>query len=350
MSKDLVSIVLAVHNGEKYLSSQIESILNQTYDNFELIICDDLSSDCSLEIVKKFGENDNRIKIIENAQNLGIVSNFLSALKETRGKYICFSDQDDIWMLDKIQKLVDCMDSDADVSLVYSDLEIYNDSLTKKMGSFWGVTGIGGDSGKIGEKAFLKNLSPGCAMMFNENIKKYLDILPMKVPFMHDHLVFILASLSGKIKAVPLKLVKYRQHEANNIGAFYDSKITRERILKELGEKIDFFKHNDFLRNEFTPQIENIERVYSSFLGEKVFPRVKAIKYFVFLRNNKALSKLLGVFDCLLPGVYKKFKNVVKDKEASFLKQSIFRGLFIVWAVIVVVFFVKVFVMEKILN
>ena len=156
MSKDLVSIVLAVHNGEKYLASQIESILNQTYDNFELIISDDLSSDCSLEIAKKFGEKDNRIKIIENSQNLGIISNFFSALKKTRGRYICFSDQDDIWLLDKIQKLVDCLESDVNVSLAYSDLEIYNDSLTKKMGSFWGVTGIGGDSGKLVRRLFLK--------------------------------------------------------------------------------------------------------------------------------------------------------------------------------------------------
>ena len=218
------------------------------------------------------------------------------------------------------------------------------------MGSFWGITGIGGGSGNIGEKAFLKNLSPGCAMMFHEKIKKYIDKLPTEVPFMHDHLVFILASLSGKIKAVPLKLVKYRQHDANNIGAFYDSKITRERILKELGEKIEFFKRNDLLRNEFAAQIGRIEKFYTSFSGKGFLSRIKAVKYFIFLRNNKGLSKLLGIFDCLFPGIYEKLKNIVKDKETIFFKQSIFRCLFIVWALVVVVFFVKMFVMEKILN
>lgn len=347
---NLVSVVLASHNGEKYLLQQIESILSQTYTNIELIICDDFSSDESLNIARKFEETDKRVRVVENKQNLGIVQNFLKGLRYAQGKYICFSDQDDIWLNDKVQVLISHMKLDNEVSLAYSDLEICNDSLTEDVGSFWEITGIGGEMGKIGEKAFLKNISPGCAMMFREDIKKHLVELPLDVPFMHDHLAFVLASLVGKITAITKKLVKYRQHSSNNIGAFYDSKITSDRIRKELKEKIYFFKNNHFLNNKFKDKIEEIEKFYESFSSRKLSKRKKFLEYYVFLRGKRGPGRMLAILDCFFPRLYESLKYFSRNLKSEKIFKIFSAVIFSLWAVVVLVFFTKEFVVNKIVT
>ena len=102
-----VSIVLCSYNGEQYLSEQIESILDQSYKDFELIICDDQSSDNSFNIINDFAKKDARIKAHSNSNNLGYVKNFEKGISLAKGDYIALSDQDDVWALDKIEKLLE---------------------------------------------------------------------------------------------------------------------------------------------------------------------------------------------------------------------------------------------------
>ena len=102
----LVSIALCTFNGAKYLSEQVESILNQTYTNLEIIICDDCSSDDTPDIISKYLSKDRRIKMFVNTTNLGCNKNFEKAISLTSGEYIAISDQDDIWEPYKIEELV----------------------------------------------------------------------------------------------------------------------------------------------------------------------------------------------------------------------------------------------------
>ena len=93
----MISIAMATYNGEKYLREQLDSILKQTYSDFELIICDDCSKDATWEILEKYAQNDQRIRIYKNKQNLGFKRNFEKAISLCKGKFIALSDQDDIW-------------------------------------------------------------------------------------------------------------------------------------------------------------------------------------------------------------------------------------------------------------
>ena len=97
-----VDILLATYNGEKYLSEQIESILNQTYKEFNLIISDDFSSDRTKEIIEKYAQKDKRIIAFFQERNIGVVANFEFLLKKVENPYFMFADQDDICNAKKI--------------------------------------------------------------------------------------------------------------------------------------------------------------------------------------------------------------------------------------------------------
>ena len=93
----MISIAMATYNGEKFLRYMLDSILSQTYQDIELIICDDNSSDSTCLILKEYEKNNSRIKLYFNESNLGFIKNFEKAISLCSGDYIALSDQDDIW-------------------------------------------------------------------------------------------------------------------------------------------------------------------------------------------------------------------------------------------------------------
>src|SRR5579863_4981502 len=97
--KPVISICIPTYNGEKYLSECLYHVLNQTYSNFEVIICDDCSTDNTTEIINSYQQKDNRIKIFRNERNLGLCGNWNRCVEHSSGKWIKFIFQDD-WMND----------------------------------------------------------------------------------------------------------------------------------------------------------------------------------------------------------------------------------------------------------
>ena len=102
-----VSIALATYNGEKYLREQLDSILSQSIQDFELVACDDCSTDSTLKILNEYAEKDFRVKVFTNEKNLGFKKNFEKAIFLCSGDYIALSDQDDIWTENHLQVLLE---------------------------------------------------------------------------------------------------------------------------------------------------------------------------------------------------------------------------------------------------
>ena len=125
MYQKLVSIAMCTYNGEKYIEEQIESILNQSYKNLEIIICDDNSTDNTTKLIESYIKVDSRIKIFRNKQNLGFIKNFEKAISLCNGEYIALSDQDDIWKLNKIELYLKKI---KDNILIYSDLDMIDEN------------------------------------------------------------------------------------------------------------------------------------------------------------------------------------------------------------------------------
>lgn len=125
MNDPLVTVLMSVYNGEKYLSEAIESILNQTYKNFEFLIIDDGSTDSSKKIVKSY--NDSRIKLIENEENIGLTRSLNKGIELSKGKYIARMDADDISFPERLEKQVDFMENHEDVAVCGSCAGIINE-------------------------------------------------------------------------------------------------------------------------------------------------------------------------------------------------------------------------------
>ncbi len=118
---DQVSIILTVYNGEKFLREAIDSILNQMYQEFELIIIDDGSTDSTLQIINSY--SDSRIRLIENGQNRGQSYSRNLGIKKSKGEYIAIMDADDIAYKERIQKQLDYLiNNDADICFTWADL------------------------------------------------------------------------------------------------------------------------------------------------------------------------------------------------------------------------------------
>ena len=109
MNNDLVSIITPCYNSSKYIGQMIESIQAQTYQNWELLITDDCSSDNSREIVEAYSKSDSRIKYFKLLKNSGAGVARNNSIKEAKGRYMAFCDSDDMWKHDKLEKQIKFM-------------------------------------------------------------------------------------------------------------------------------------------------------------------------------------------------------------------------------------------------
>lgn len=207
----LISIVMATYNGEKYLREQVDSLLAQSYPSLEFVFVDDASTDSSPAILQEYASQDERIRLILNPVNQGLLSTFETGIRAAKGELIALSDQDDVWMSDKISLLASAIGSH---SLIYAD-----SALTNAAGT---VTGKFSDRNHLcdyptalhyvfGTKAM------GHAMLFKREI---IDIaLPFPDYVGHDYVLgFAAAALKG-VAYFPAILVNYRQHSSNTMGA-----------------------------------------------------------------------------------------------------------------------------------
>lgn len=105
----MISVAMATYNGSKYLSEQIDSILNQSVQFFEIVVCDDCSTDGTFELLIQYAQKDQRFKIFKNDYNLGFKKNFERAISLCSGDFIALSDQDDIWLPDHLKTLMETL-------------------------------------------------------------------------------------------------------------------------------------------------------------------------------------------------------------------------------------------------
>lgn len=199
------SICIATYNGEKFITQQISSILNQLGDNDEIIISDDISKDNTISIIKSF--NDSRIKIVENRGKHGVVSNFENALKHAKGDYIFFSDQDDIWAQNKIKRCI--------AELENYDLVVHNSLIIDKNGNptnkdYFMVR----KSGKGYWKNLYKNSYVGSCMAFRKELLPHIMPFPKNILW-HDMWIGLIAERKGKTVFIPETLLYYRRHGNN---------------------------------------------------------------------------------------------------------------------------------------
>ena len=121
-----VSIILPVYNGEKRVSRAIDSILNQTYSNFELIVVNDCSTDNTKAVLEEYVERDSRIKVIDNIENLKLPNSLNRGFEEAKGDYFTWTSDDNVYKPQAISKMVDYLDNHSSIDMVYCDFDVVN--------------------------------------------------------------------------------------------------------------------------------------------------------------------------------------------------------------------------------
>lgn len=233
----MIDILMAVYNGEKYISEQIESLLRQSCVDWRLLVSDDCSEDETVKIIKRYMEMyPNKITLYENKTNTGSAGkNFLGLLEKSSGEYVMFCDQDDVWKNDKIAATIDKMWAmeqeygDDMPILVHTDLEVVNENLSLVNKSMFEMQKLDYNRTSLNELV-VQNIVTGCTVMINRALINRLEIMPEKIA-VHDWWLGVMASIYGKIGFVEKATILYRQHGENSCGAqdMYSSQYIRRR-------------------------------------------------------------------------------------------------------------------------
>jgi len=202
-----ISVCIATYNGQKYIATQLESILKQLSVNDEVVISDDSSTDRTVDIIKEF--NNKKIRLYEHNRFHNPVFNFENALKKASGDIIFLSDQDDIWMDNKVKVMAKLLNS---YDLVVSDCILIDENETVLNDSFFELRGSG--PGFIHN--IYKNSYLGCCIAFKRHILEKALPFPKAIP-MHDIWIGMIGELFGHTYFCREQLVKYRRH-GNNIS------------------------------------------------------------------------------------------------------------------------------------
>ena len=221
--KDRIAILLSAYNGEKYLSEQINSILAQSYKDWNLYIKDDGSTDSTLQIIEKYCTSCSNIHFLQDAKRRGACMSFIWLLENVESDYYLFCDQDDIWLTDKIQLSLKKMKEaeavyPATPILVHTDLVVVDANLKELSPSFWKYSKL--KQRYLSQFNYLGacNGVTGCTVMINDRAKKAVLPIHPKAP-MHDYWFALKISQVGKIAALDLPTILYRQHANNDVGA-----------------------------------------------------------------------------------------------------------------------------------
>ncbi len=214
MNQPFVSVVLCTYNGALFIQEQVQSILNQTYRNIELIIVDDRSTDATMELVLEMTQNDERIRFSQNEQNLGYNLNFNYACSISKGDLIAIADHDDIWVPEKIEILVNVIQRKKDTLLVHGISARFSEN---KKPSIKSIRLVNFHEGNDPRMLFLFNPISGHNMLFKKELLN--AALPFPKEVYYDWWLAVKACCIGNIVHVNQILVWHRVHDSNATGA-----------------------------------------------------------------------------------------------------------------------------------
>ena len=274
-------------NGQAYLRMQLDSILAQTLKPQEIIVCDDASTDDTIIILKEYADKG-LIQLHQNTRRVGVLQNFKNAVSLCKtDNYITFSDQDDVWVDEKLQKQFNALLPLTDKpAIVFSDLVMVDQDLRTINESFWQVLNIDVRQENLNSLLF-GNFITGCTVMMNPAMRDYFLQMPVTNVGMHDHWLGLIAYSFGEHTFLTDKLVRYRQH-GNNVTFETNSK---ESLGKWLSKNIrQVINTKAYLKGEIAMVRRFYEQYHSLLTAEQttIFKSFMSLDRAIYLRKKAA--------------------------------------------------------------
>lgn len=292
----MISVAMTTFNGEKYIEKQIESIIHQSLPVDEIIVCDDGSTDHTVELLKKYD-----VTLIQNFQNLGYKLNFKQAMEKCNGDYIFLCDQDDIWEKDKVKDMMHIMESHKNIHVLassftyidgqdqmilttlnkgYSNNNLYNKEVEKNA-----LVSV------LTDEFIYGNYFQGCALVMDKQTRDFVvhhfdDRLP------HDWIISLYASIDGGMYFYNKSEFKYRIHSDNSIGVSTLNQSTTQHVNRAYRFEERYQKARDAL---YVLDVLKSNCIDYYMQNEKKFNAIESfMEHHVSYLKNKKFFGLLG--------------------------------------------------------
>lgn len=275
-----VQVLLSSYNGEKYLAAQLESILAQDYEEISILIRDDGSTDHTLEIIQYYADKYANIAYYVG-KNLGVQQSFFQLMQhaDKTADYYAFSDQDDVWLPEKIRQAVQLLEKqDQSLPLLYASKTTLVDAGLKEIPIRKKEVKIRPEFGN----ALVENVCTGCTEVFN---RRLLELVTKQLPtyaIMHDWWLYLCATAFGQVYYDVNSYILYRQHGNNQVGSsvsFFDDWSRR-------------FKNFKWSNGALRKQVAEFQKIYGSDYDKSKYAAwVAGYKYRLDYRRKLVFSK-----------------------------------------------------------
>lgn len=295
----MITVLMAAYQGAGYIREQVDSILAQTAPDIRILIADDHSTDGTDQIIKEYeAQYPNRVTCLYYDMPSGRASaNFGRLLRQVSCGYVMLSDQDDIWLPHKAERLLEKMKSleadfgEATPILVHSDMKVADERGNSVHSSFFQYQHIIPARNRLNQLLVENNVT-GAATMVNAAMLPYLQNIPADCS-MHDWWMALVACCVGEIGWVEEPLYLYRQHMTNTLGAKtqmeqYVSRISREEQVRENYRKM--FRQADQLLKQLEPKLTTEQKqclqAFLSLQKKNRAEKIRTIKKFRFYKSS----------------------------------------------------------------
>ena len=330
---------MAVHNGEKYLHEAVQSILNQTFNDFEFIIIDDCSNDQTSTILGSFKKEDRRIKLFRNKKNIGLTNSLNFGLEFAKGKYIARMDADDISHSDRFAKQFQFLESNPQIGLLGTATEIID-----KNGCVLGNFYIAHDDHLIRWISLFDNPFTHSSWMLRKNTLNIIGKSYNDLPVAQDYALASEIIKISKVANLPDFLIKWREVD-NQISEtkkeeqfIIASSISQYNINDLIG--FDFINNNEIeiLRSIIHSKESVNKNNYSVFKIFRIYTTFK-------IKNNLTKQEIDDVSKWVIRNIY----SYIKQKVPIFIKLKLIYQCFIINPKIFIDYFYKYF-KKSVLN
>lgn len=275
-----VQVLISTYNGEKYLVEQLESILKQDYENISILIRDDGSSDKTIEILERYTRQYSSIQFYKGS-NIGVINSFFDLFKnaDPTADYYSLSDQDDVWLSNKISRAVEMLEmiDDENKPLLYCGRTTLVDNHLQPIQSSIKPHVVTPSFGN----ALVENVCTGCTSVMNRQLQHIVKEHIPEFTIMHDWWLYLSASAFGEVIYDNVSCILYRQHDKNVIG-------TQTTYYREFIKRIRNFNNN---QGRISKQLRGFLKVYQLDDNKNTL-----INYVI--HSKKRLSYRFGILRC----------------------------------------------------